>query len=203
MLEGSALRDDRRSSRARRFRQEWGGGVSKWPWAIPLLAKNIADQAGAGGAFCGGGAGLQSAGSGPDSGEGVSAALEGVGGGSRGGQGHDAELHHDAAGERPYGGDDCGRADAEVVGGGQRSGDWAGGGGGFALGILGRYGVLHSGGRCAERGGPCGCAPQPGAGGEQVCAAGGGRRGVCGQPVLLDGERGADDGDAAGAAADE
>jgi hypothetical protein len=54
-----------------------------------------------------------------------------MGCGPRGGQGHDAELHYDAAGRRPYGGDGCGRADAEVVGGGQRSGDRADGGGGF------------------------------------------------------------------------
>ncbi len=23
---------------------EWGGGVNKWPWAIPLLAKNVATK---------------------------------------------------------------------------------------------------------------------------------------------------------------
>ncbi len=28
---------------------EWGGGVNKWPWAIPLIATNIAYQAGTGG----------------------------------------------------------------------------------------------------------------------------------------------------------
>ena len=25
----------------RRFPEEWGGGVNKWPWPIPRLAKNI------------------------------------------------------------------------------------------------------------------------------------------------------------------
>src|SRR5208283_4211999 len=102
-----------------------------------------------------------------------------------------------------YGGDGGGRADAEGIGGGQRSGGGTGGGCGVALGVLGGYGDLHSGGRRAERGRPRGRAQEPGAGGEQVLAARGWRRCVCGEPVLYHGERGADDGDAAGAAADE
>jgi hypothetical protein len=41
----------------------------------------------------------------------------------------------------------------------------------LALAVLGRYGVLHPGRRCAEWRRPCGRASQPGAGGEQVRAA--------------------------------
>ena len=182
---------------------EWGGGVSKWPWAIPLLAGNVATKPELVGHF---------AAETPDFNLRVPDQIRaevflrhfaGWVPGAGGGEGHHAELHHGAAERRPYGGDDGGRADAEGFGGGQRPGGGTRGGCGVALGVLGRHGDLHFGGRCAERRGPRGRAPQYCAGGEQVCAEGEGRRGVCGQPVLYDGERGADDGDAAGAASDE
>ncbi len=43
--------------------------------------------------------------------------------------------------------------------------------GNLALGILGRYGLFHCGGRRAGRRGSCGRASQHRAGGEQICAA--------------------------------
>ena len=44
----------------------YGGGISKYPWAIPLIAQNVADQAGAGGAFRSGVSGLRAIVSRPD-----------------------------------------------------------------------------------------------------------------------------------------
>ncbi len=37
---------------------EWGGGVNKWPWPIPLIAANTATKPELGGPLCDGGAGL-------------------------------------------------------------------------------------------------------------------------------------------------
>ena len=125
---------------------EWGGGVNKWPWAIPLVAKNIATKPELVGHFA------------PEQPDfnlrvpdqiRVEVFLRHFKGWVA-----DREAGKDTMpnfimlrfGERPYCGDDSGWAYAEVFGCGQRSRDWAGGGGGVALALLGRYGVLHSGG---------------------------------------------------------
>ena len=72
--------------------------MSKWPWAIPLLAKNVATKPELVGHF---------AAEAPDFNLRVPDQIRvnvflrhfaGMGCGPRGGQGHDAELHHDAAG---------------------------------------------------------------------------------------------------------
>ena len=43
MLQGASVRI-RRLRRARTLPAEWGGGVNKWPWPIPLMAANTATK---------------------------------------------------------------------------------------------------------------------------------------------------------------
>jgi YVTN family beta-propeller protein len=43
LLEGTQCRRDE-IKRGEAIPEEWGGGVSKWPWAIPLLEKNVATK---------------------------------------------------------------------------------------------------------------------------------------------------------------
>ena len=49
---GAELCAARPLRRARTLPAEWGGGVNKWPWPIPLIAAEHGDQAGTGGPLC-------------------------------------------------------------------------------------------------------------------------------------------------------
>ena len=44
MLPGQRRARERPLRRARQFPAEWGGGVNKWPWPIPLIASNTATK---------------------------------------------------------------------------------------------------------------------------------------------------------------
>ena len=61
MLAGAALRHMKTIEPGEAIPEEWGGGVNKWPWPIPLIAAKHGDQAGTGGSLCGGGAGFRPA----------------------------------------------------------------------------------------------------------------------------------------------
>ncbi len=115
----------------------WGGGVNQWPWAIPLLARNVATKPELVGHF---------AEEQPDFNlripDQIRVAVflrhfEGMGGRPQGGQGHDAGLRAAADAGRPYGGNDSRRSHAEVFGCRQRSGDRPCRGCGLALRVLG------------------------------------------------------------------
>ena len=116
---------------------EWGGGVSKWPWAIPLLAKNVPTKPELVGHF---------APEAPDFNLQVPDQIrmnvflkhfEGWVADRAAGKDTMPNLHHDAAGERPYIWNEARRADAEVVGGGQRPSGGTNCGSDLAFGILG------------------------------------------------------------------
>ena len=83
----------RPSRRASRLPAEWGGGVNKWPWPIPLIASNTATKPELVGHFAPEAPDFNLACSGSDSRGDFSAASEGVGGRQAAGQGHDAEFH--------------------------------------------------------------------------------------------------------------
>jgi hypothetical protein len=182
--------------------EEWGGGVNKWPWAIPLIASNVATKPELVGHFAEEAPDFELMV--PDQVR-VEIFLRHLKGWiADKAKGKDTmpsfvmlRLPNDhTAGTRA--GAPTPKASLRTT-----TWRWDGPWRRFRIRLSGRYGVLHSGGRCAGWRRPRGCAQEHWAGGEQVFAAGGLWRGVCGQPVLFDGERGADDGDAAGAAADE
>ena len=117
MLRGRQLRAARPLRRAKRLPAEWGGGVNKWPWAIPLMAANIATKPELVGHF---------ATEAPDFNLLVPDQvrvdifmrhLKGWVADKAAGQRHDAELCDAAAAQRSHGGHATGRADAEGVGG--------------------------------------------------------------------------------------
>ena len=194
----------RRLRRARRLPAEWGGGVNKWPWPIPLMATNTATKPELVGHF---------AAEAPDFNLRIPDQirvdiflrhLKGWIADQRGGQGHDAELRDAAAAQRPHRGND-GRAGRRrslrwpttiwrwgarwrrfrirLSGTIRRSSFWK---------TMRRMAADHVDAHRSMALVVSKYAPH-----------GDGWRGVCRQPFLFDGERGADDGDAARAAADE
>ncbi len=95
---------------------EWGGGVNKWPWPIPLIARNTATKPELVGHFAPESPDFNLHGPRPDPRRSLSAPSEAVGCRSRAGQRHDAQLHPVAPAQRSHGGNAARRALAPIFG---------------------------------------------------------------------------------------